>query len=185
MKALGLDPSLTSSGWAIRSSKGGIEWGRFTRGATLRDERRLHYLLTEHGKLVRRFKPDVVVIEGYSFKSVNQGPQLGELGGVLKLWLFEQQVPYVVVPPARLKGFALGKGGGPGTTKAAVLNAAREHLGYVGKSFDEADAVTLASMALVAYRGIVCPFPDEERHTEWAHRVNWPVLRPGGGSGAT
>jgi crossover junction endodeoxyribonuclease RuvC len=54
---------------------------------------------------------DVVVIEGYSMHSVSRAVTgLAELGGVIRLMLWEQKVPYVEVAPSRLKKFATGKG---------------------------------------------------------------------------
>jgi len=69
-------------------------------------EKRFKILINNCSKYVRPF----VTIEGYSFASVNQLPQAGELGGLVKLLLYRANIPYIIVPPTKLKKYATSKG---------------------------------------------------------------------------
>ena len=74
---------------------------------------------------------------------------LGELGGVIKCALFEERQPYIVVPPARLKKFACGKGN---AKKDEVRLEVYKRWGFEAPSNDEVDAYVLARIGL-AYLG--------------------------------
>jgi Holliday junction resolvasome RuvABC endonuclease subunit len=53
---------------------------------------------------------NLVLIENYAFGKTNQAHQMGELGGVIRLMLFEEGYEFFVIPPTRLKKFLTGKG---------------------------------------------------------------------------
>lgn len=94
-------------------------------------------------------RADLVVIEGYSMGTQRQASHahaLGELGGVVRLALYEAGVPYVDVPPASLKRYATGKGN---ANKGQVLEAAskRSGLDFAGDN-NRADAWWLRQMGL-------------------------------------
>lgn len=91
--------------------------------------------------------PDLVVLEGYSYASGNKAHDVGELGGVVRLALFEAGIRYEVVAPKTLKTFACDNGN---ASKDDVLLAAVRRLGYEGKSKDEADALWLYALAMHA-----------------------------------
>lgn len=110
---VGIDPSLTSTGIAygsgpllqtLKPPKGldGVE-----RLVWIRDE--VPYMLED----------SIVVLEGYAYGAKHQAHQIGELGGVLRVALYEQGVPTYIVPPTKLKMFATGKG-----------NASKDVVGY-------------------------------------------------------
>lgn len=90
-------------------------------------------------------KPDLVVLEGYSYGSPNQAHPVGELGGVVKTGLYEAGIHYEVVPPAVIKVWATGKGN---AKKDDMLLAAVRRLDYQGNSHDEADSLILYSLAM-------------------------------------
>lgn len=172
MRVLALDLSLSSTGvanvdgsttrWVPPKSVGGMD--------------RLHWFTQQlgHAWVVQRH--DVVVIEGYSFGTARQASHahaLGELGGVIRLTLWRNQVPYVDVPPASLKKYATGKGR---AKKELVLVEAVKRLGYEGSSNDEADALWLRAMALDAYGEPVVAMPAVNRSAIDA--VQWLELDP-------
>jgi Holliday junction resolvasome RuvABC endonuclease subunit len=51
-----------------------------------------------------------VVLEGYAFTRANQAHQLGELGGLVRYWLWMSNIPWIDVGPNVLKQFVTGKG---------------------------------------------------------------------------
>lgn len=86
---------------------------------------------------------DFAAIEGYSMGSVNRPFDLGEVGGVVRLTLTDNGIPYVVVPPVQVKQFATGI---TGASKEAMV-AAAQVLGASPGGDDEADAFFLARIA--------------------------------------
>lgn len=111
---------------------------------------------------------DLVVIEGYSFGSMNKREALGELGGVVRLMLYEARVRYVEVPPSSLKMYATGKGNAP---KDLVLVECVKRLGYTGADNNIADAMWMRAMALDAFDLPIVAMPQTNRAA--LKKVRW------------
>lgn len=125
--------------------------------------RRLHELLTALERLLRLYPPlpDLVAVEGYSLASPGRISlvRLGELGGAVRLRLFELDVPYVEIPPSSVKRHATGNGN---ADKYRMVARAIE-LGARGSvNDDEADAFLLRRMARQAH-GLEVAELDHER----------------------
>lgn len=103
---------------------------------------------------------EFVAIEGYSYGSKYNSEVLGELGGTIRLSLWDASIPWVSIPPKTLKRYATGNGNAP---KGDMVAAACEHLGYEGRSDDEADALWLQAMALDAYGEPLVELPEKQR----------------------
>lgn len=92
----------------------------------------------------------IVCIEGYSFGSRNsQAHAIGELGGVVRLNLWELNIPFVEIPPTCRAKFATGKGN---AAKNEVVSAVSARTGIVwsGKGADDmCDAWILEEMGRV------------------------------------
>lgn len=164
MNVVGLDLSLTSAG--VATSEGTKALKVRTKDAPrLRDLRVavLTTVITEQAQLV--------VIEGYSFSSRNGGERLGELGGVIRVALFELDVPYIEVQPAQLKKYATGKGN---ANKDAVVAAVAARTGIAFATSDECDAWVLRAMALDHYGEPLLKMPELNRSALDA--VEWPQL---------
>lgn len=116
---------------------------------------------------------NLVLIEGYSYGSVNsQAHSLGELGGVVRVALYEDGIPYLVVSPSEIKKYATGKGN---ASKDAVLQQAVHRSGRTFGSNDEADAWWLLQMALDHY-GLPCVLiPAVNRSV--LDKIDWPILK--------
>ena len=103
-----------------------VEWGRYPEvGAAKAD-------------------PCLVAIEGYAMGSKTRPQMAGELGGHLRLLLWQAGIPYIVVPPTSLKKYVLGKGN---AAKELVLKEVFKRWGYDTTSNDRADAYALARIA--------------------------------------
>lgn len=171
LSMVGLDLSLTSTGWAI-GANGSARTGRFLppKGHD-RGVQRLAWVRDSVLELVHHAAADVVALEGYAFGRMNQAHHLGELGGVVRLALSEAGVPWVEVPPSSLKLYATGKGN---AGKEEVLAAAIRRLSYGGHSNDEADALWLLMMAGAHYgQGAT-----NEHGRRALAKVEWPNLTP-------
>jgi crossover junction endodeoxyribonuclease RuvC len=90
-----------------------------------------------------------VCVEGYSFASRNsQAHSIGELGGVIRVALWEKQIPYVEIPPTTRAKFATGKGNAAKTEVMSAISA-RTGIVWSGKGADDmCDAWILEEMGL-------------------------------------
>lgn len=165
MNVFGIDLSLTSTGIADAT-------GARTITNKLRGMERIEYIRAEiEDTLLLPSLTTLVVLEGYSFGShASHAHELGELGGVVRWWLWSCGVPYVDVPPATLKRYATGKGNAP---KDLMLATAIRKLGYEGHSNDEADALFLRAMGMDALGEPVVKLPAENRKA--LEKVTWPA----------
>lgn len=192
MRFVALDPSLTKTGVAIGELDDDGAHVLTTTVKTserLRGAARLHTILVGLSKLILQpRRADLVAIENYAFGKANQAHQLGELGGVVRLWLYEKKIPFVVVPPAVLKGIATGKGGGKNASKDHVLTEAVRRLDYRGADNNQADAGWLLTMMFEHYHGTAVSLQSGEpvdlpkANREWVAKVAWPALDGRAGS---
>lgn len=160
-RVVGLDLSLTATGYAN-------DRGTSTIGAKPHKGCARLALLRDLVSIECRDAP-LVVIEGYAYGRQNVAHQLGELGGVVRVALYEAGVPYVDVPPSSLKKYATGKGN---ANKGEMLAAAIRRLGYEGADDNEADALWLRAMGLDALGCPVVEMPAVNRSA--LAKVEWP-----------
>lgn len=149
MRIAGLDLSTARIGYA--SPEGTLH--SVTARAKADDvARRLYELLTALDRLLRLYPPlpDLVAVEGYSLASPGRLAlvRLGEVGGAVRLRLFELDCPVCEIPPSSVKRHAVGNGNAP---KERMVARAIE-LGARGNvNDDEADAFHLRRMARQAH----------------------------------
>jgi crossover junction endodeoxyribonuclease RuvC len=141
MKIMGLDLSLTSTGLSIDGVTSIILTP--TKGAE-----RLFIISNKIQEVVKENKIEAVIIEGYSFASRNShAHSIGELGGVVRMMLWENKIPYVEVPPTSRAKFATGRGN---ASKDEVISSISAKTGKIfrgGGGNDECDAWVLEEMA--------------------------------------
>jgi len=120
----------------------------------------------------------VVVIEGYSFASRNsQAHSIGELGGVLRLTMFQMGIPFIEVPPTCRAKFATGRGNASKTEVMSSLSA-RTGIVWSGKGADDmADAYVLEEMGLAVQGKARHDWPKS--HLEALEKVDWSAVNHG------
>jgi len=142
MNIAGIDLSLTSTGYSINGDTGVI-------ATKYIGPERLSVVSNLVLELIADNSVDVVIIEGYSFASRNsQAHSIGELGGCVRMRLWEFNVPFIDVPPTCRAKFATGKGN---ASKNEVISAISAKTGIVWSgagSDDKCDAWILEQMAL-------------------------------------
>ena len=126
---LGLDLSLTSTGWATKGKTGSIS-------VKTKESQRLYDIRKEINRVIEENGVNAVVVEGYAFAARNsQSHKIGELGGVIRLMLFELGIPYVEVPPTCRAKFATGRGNAAKTEVISAVSAgATTFYGYIPTS---------------------------------------------------
>ena len=96
---------------------------------------------------IKVWKPDKIVIEGYSLNMKHSSSviPLVELGGLLRFMLHIDGIPWFDPRASEVKKFATGKGNAP---KEVVMMHVLKRWGHESKSNDTADAYTCAAMGL-------------------------------------
>ncbi|ODT67551.1 hypothetical protein ABS71_10655 [bacterium SCN 62-11] len=161
---LAIDPSLRSNGLCIDD---GTTW--LLKGDHLAGVQRLRFLRDAVEDVLEDYQPHVVMLEGYAYKGP-KAHQVGEWGGVLRLLLHEMGRPVVVVAPAKVKGFATGKGNAKKPVVVAAMSAAAGRQFH--KDGDEADAFALAGMAMAMVGKFWWPAAAER--LGWISELPWP-----------
>jgi len=149
MVVMGLDLSLTSTGLVVLSPELMLKSKAIKSKENA--ERRLIDIKEQIEREILEYEPALVVLEGYAMLANGRITALAELGGVVKASLYVRKQPFIVVPPARVKKFATGKGN---TTKDEVRLWVYKRWGVELKTNDEIDAYVLAQIGL-SYLG--CP----------------------------
>ena len=141
---IGLDLSLTSTGVAANEVT--------ALHTNLRGMGRLAWLRDQILDIAITVPDPAVIVEGYSFGSRNsQAHAAGELGGVVRVALWEMDIPHVDVPPTCRAKFATGKGN---ASKSEVVSAVSARTGIIwsGKGADDCcDAWVLREMGRIYF----------------------------------
>ena len=145
MNIVGIDPSLTSLGFAHQTDEDETIHGGVVK-PKMKGFQRLDFLRSQVLDVLDKIRPELVVYEGYAMGIRGGGRvfDLGELGGVLKMEMHYRRIPILVVPPSNLKMFVTGYGGAKG--KDEMMRTLAKHKGRLFKTDDEADAYGLVLM---------------------------------------
>lgn len=168
LEVAGLDPSLTSFGWASQHGVGHVETAARDRAGLVPTERRMSEIRS--AVLAGVQGCHLAVIEGFSFGSQYSREVMGGVHWVIRVALFGNRIVSAVVQPSKLKVFATGNGG---ATKDEMIDAARAELLYFGDCDDEADALWLRQMGLAAY-GCASVDISPEREALLG-TIDWPI----------
>lgn len=113
---LGLDLSLTSTGWAVDADDERRQWGVIK--TTRRGAARLDFIDDVITRIVEKAMPDLVVIENYAYGQSQSMAPIAELGGVIRLSLHRMGYRFIAVSPTSMKKFVTGKGN---AEKASIM----------------------------------------------------------------
>lgn len=142
----------------------------------LRDGSRLVYIERELRRMLNAFEPNYAVIEGYSYGSATGQFALGEVGGVARLALSGNNIPYAVVPPTTLKKYVTGSGNANKIAMALQLN---KDLNIALHDDNEVDALCLAAMGSHLFHLDLLKFPSSVERDRLAEDVRLnPMSRP-------
>ncbi len=137
VRVLGLDLSLTQSGWAAVG--GDCCWGVVKPKA--KGAERLGFVEEAVVGLLDDYRPRLAVIEGYAYGAPQGMAGIAELGGVVRLALFRAGVPYIEVAPMTAKKFVTGSGR---AEKDEVMMCCLKYWGVEVRNNNAADAFGLA-----------------------------------------
>lgn len=86
---------------------------------------------------------DLAVIEGYAYGAEMKREVLGELGGVIRMALWRNRVPYMIVAVPTLKKFTMGRGNTP---KSMMIKEVYKRWGFEAGDDNDADAYALSML---------------------------------------
>lgn len=143
MRYLGLDQSLTGTGLCLLEADGTVVVLETINPGKRRGAERLAFIRDTVSSYLQQERLVAAAFEGYSYGSTGKVFELGEIGGVLQVLLYDRSIPFSVVPPASLKKYATGNAH---ALKDVVIRAAQT-TGARPTDDNQADAFFLASIA--------------------------------------
>lgn len=154
MNFIGIDPSLTGTGFICLNDDGEIQHQQLIKTTpALEIEDRLKHINDIIQQLIDRYRyPNVIVyIEGLSFGAKgNSIMQLAGLHYFLRMNIrYKEEIKYDIIPPTTLKKFITGKGN---AKKELMLLEVYKRWGIEFKNNNLADGYSLARMALDNYK---------------------------------
>jgi crossover junction endodeoxyribonuclease RuvC len=150
----GLDLSLTGTGIAVFNHRQRLlaHGSPKTRPEDGCRELRIDMILTSIQRIFNEFELDLVMIEDYAHSRPTAQSTLGEVGGVVKRWLWLREIPFDTLSSQTLKLWTTGYGR---ASKPEMIEASRPW--YDGRDDNVADAVHLARWGLDHFDEIVVP----------------------------
>ena len=160
---IGLDLSLTATGIALPDST----------TLTIRSKHRGMERLADIRQVILGLAAgtDLIAIEGYSYGSGHGAHQLGELGGTIRLALWDAAIPYVEIAPTQRAKYATGRGN---AAKHLVISELSARTGRTFPDDNQADAYILHAMTLDHYGHPIIDLPKTHRDVLTA--ITWPDL---------
>lgn len=155
-RILGFDQSSTISGWAIFDDDKLINYGKWEAKGE-RSTGRISSVKAWVAHMVEIHQPDLVVLEDIQLQKFDGGEavltykKLAHLQGVLKNYLYENGIPYKVVPVATWRNYCNIKGKNRTERKKSAQLRVKDVYG-VSVTQDEADAICIASWAAADHK---------------------------------
>lgn len=120
--------------------------------AKLKDMERLGEIGSEIMRLLEKYEPNEVWVEGYSFGSRANHEIMYSIGTVIRYFLWQSGYERNIIPPTKLKKFATGKGN---SKKDLVMKSVFKYWGFDTDNDNIADAYAIALFGMYRHIGIV------------------------------
>jgi crossover junction endodeoxyribonuclease RuvC len=144
MYFVGIDQSMNHTGVCVLNGAGTLHAWSLIEPRTLRGYERLAFLRAGLQEVLKDLQFQVGVLEGYSFGSLNRKFDLGEVGAIIKLALFDVCSTVYVAAPKQLKKFVTARAS---AEKQEVMDAIAAQWGVPVQNDNLADAFGLAQIA--------------------------------------
>lgn len=150
--SIGIDPSLAATGIAVLDSGNIVEVrlikSKPTKEKTPSDEiQRLIKIKSDIIEILEKYEPAVVCIEGLAFMARNTSAlvQLAGLNYMIREYLNEKGIKFIIIAPSTLKKFITGNGA---AKKDVMLIEVYKRYGVTILNDNESDAYSLAQCGL-------------------------------------
>ena len=163
IKCIGIDPSFSGTGWWVGNSSQQLEEGGCIRFGAKGMGERLAQAYRFFNQILDEHRPDIACIEGYAMGQRGRREVAGELGGVIRLSLYQKGIEGLyIVPPSTLKLYTTGNGR---ASKEEMVAAVADRWGWdCGKEHDQADALALARAGIDMWEGNA---PGCDKSSQW------------------
>lgn len=138
---IGLDLSLTCTGYCMSSKEGSQAFGTIEPGDKRSGCERIKYIRDHLMELP--LKP-LAVIEDFGFGTKGRGFEIGGLGWAVRIALYERKMPYILVAPTVVKKFVCGVGN---VDKNVILKEVYKRWNFDTNDDNVADAFALNKIA--------------------------------------
>lgn len=163
-RVMGIDPS-TYTGLACLESDGTLVGVKLINFPKERGLKRVQSIARAVKSIIREWKPEYIVIEGYAYSNVNTLVTLVEIGTMIRLEAYGLELPVIEVPPTVLKKQTTGKGN---AKKAEMATHVFNRWGFENKSDDIIDAYALASLGVDLLFPLSGNLPDLPKGVRYA-----------------
>lgn len=149
MIILGLDPGVATTGYAaVKKGRdheiSALEWGTIETKKIDPLPRRLTIIASDLRALIKRWKPDLAVIEKIYFATnAKTAINVAHARGVLLLTLFQNRIPILELTPLQMKSQITGFGSAPKNQVQTMVKRLLK-LKNLPRPDDAADALALA-----------------------------------------
>lgn len=110
MNLIALDLSLAETGFAIFDKDKKLTLSGIIQTKPFKGVERLEFIRDKINYLLYEHTIDTAIIEDYAYAGKGRVFNIGELGGVVKLLLYDSNIKINTVTPTELKKFITGKG---------------------------------------------------------------------------
>lgn len=148
VKFLGIDPGFGRLGWGVIEAEGSrltmLDYGCLETAKEMEFPKRLHYLATQLRLIIKKFKPDSLIVEElFFFKNLKTAINVAQARGAILLVGEEQGLPMLELTPLQVKqsisGYGRADKGQMQTMVKMILK-----LDKIPKPDDAADALAMA-----------------------------------------
>jgi len=147
MLILGIDPGLALTGWCVLKNKDNpklIEYGCIKTSKNSKTDQRLFKLYKELQIIIKKFKPDITIVEKLFFNTnAKTAFLIGEARGVIKICSILNKIPVFEFTPLQIKSSIVGYGRADKNQVQQMVKTLL-NLKKIPKPDDAADAVAAA-----------------------------------------
>lgn len=145
---LGIDPGLATTGWGVleidSQKTKAVDWGIISTQKTTEFPKRLLEIDQDLKKIIKKYKPDVSVVEELFFcNNAKTAFLVGQARGVIIMNLSQANIPIIELTPLQVKQSIVGYGK---ADKSQIQKMMKMVLGLkdIPRPDDAADALALA-----------------------------------------
>ena len=133
---IGVDPSLSSTGYAVLDDKGKlIDYGKLISGPTMKEEDRICKITNNLKKIIEKYKIEKVVMENQFFgKNPKTLMQLSRLRGAITYMARMMECDLFYLTPAEARKALMGNGS---AKKIDIANYIRANIVDLGEFIDD------------------------------------------------
>ena len=188
MLILSIDQSMSCSGYAWLDSEGNVATGTITSRRDPKDPHNLQRLLSLHrafNQLVKKTKPDLLVIERYFVGNSRGAMAVAEVRALLKLVAAEHKLPFREYIASSVRKNIVGNGRAEKEEVASYILQTFPSLRAIPITLDETDAVAMAMHAMKVEENVTTETVTQTTNSKKKGKKKTPRTKGKEGESAT